>query len=147
MTGISVKEGCCACCTVADNLASHCIGGFKESMSFAKHFCRSCLTGKEESYRFFTEEQFSIRTPDDHQQHCLEIENDPSLSITYGINCNSILNTIPGFSVADGLPQDIMHDLLEGVLNYQLKLLIKHCIHLKYFTLHSHHLQYCTIHR
>ena len=136
-TGMSFNEGvvhAALLAFLADNLASHCIGGFKESMSFARHFCRSCLTNKEASYRFFTEEQFTLRTPDSH--HCLEIENDPSLSVTYGINRNSILNTVPGFSVAEGLPQDIMHDLL-GVLNYQLKLFIKHCIRSKYFTLHQ----------
>lgn len=56
------------------------------------------------------------------------------LSVKYGINRNSILNTIPGFSVVTGLPHDIMHDLLEGVLNYELRLLLKHCFLSKYIT-------------
>ena len=32
---------------LADNLASHTIGGFKESMGVAFHFCRKCMTTKE----------------------------------------------------------------------------------------------------
>ena len=32
---------------LADNLAAHELGGFKESFSFANRFCRSCLTNKE----------------------------------------------------------------------------------------------------
>uniref|UniRef100_A0A1X7VRK7 Uncharacterized protein n=1 Tax=Amphimedon queenslandica TaxID=400682 RepID=A0A1X7VRK7_AMPQE len=62
--------------------------------------------------------------------------HDDNLASHYiGINRNDILNTVSGFSVAKGLPQDIMHDLLEGVLNFQLKLFIKHCIRSKYFVL------------
>ena len=54
----------------------------------------------------------------------------------YGINRNSILNSVPGFSVVTGLPQDVMHDLLEGVINYELRLLLVHCcINCKYFTI------------
>lgn len=96
-TGINVKEGVVLHASLiaflADNLASHCIGGFNESMTFAKRFCRSCLTDKESSYICFTEQQFNIRTPNSHQQHCLEIDDNPALSTTYGINRNSILNT------------------------------------------------------
>ena len=51
---------------LADNLVSHSIGSFKESMSFAKRFCRTCLTDKESSYNYFTEEEFEMRTPSEH---------------------------------------------------------------------------------
>ena len=121
---------------LADNLASHGVGGFKESMSFARHFCRACMTDKEMARSNFIEENFTLRKPDEHQRQCLEIEEDPSLSVQYGINRNSILNSVPGFSVVTGLPQDVMHDLLEGVINYELRLLLVHCcINCKYFTI------------
>ena len=32
---------------LADNLAAHELGGFKESFSFSRRFCRSCLTDKD----------------------------------------------------------------------------------------------------
>ena len=35
----------------------------------------------------------------------------------------------------NGLPHDIMHDLYEGVVPYELKLLIRHCLQKAYFTI------------
>ena len=32
---------------LTDNLASHVVGGFKQSMSFTRRFCRSCFANKE----------------------------------------------------------------------------------------------------
>ena len=47
-------------------------------------------------------------------------------SITYGVNCDSVLNEIPDFNVANGqMPQDAMHILLEGVIPFELKLMLK----------------------
>ena len=50
-----------------------------------------------------------------------------------GINSESI----PHFSVISGMPHDIMHDLYEGVIPYELKLLIQHCIAKSYFKLET----------
>ena len=38
------------------------------------------------------------------------------------------LEDLPGFSVIDCLPHDIMHDMLEGVVLLEVKMLIEHCI-------------------
>ena len=47
-------------------------------------------------------------------------------SITYGVNHRSVLNDIPDFHVADGqMPQDVMHVLLEGALQFEIKLMLK----------------------
>ena len=48
-------------------------------------------------------------------------------STNFGINRHSILEDIPGFSVATCIPHDIMHDLFEGVVPYELKLFIAYC--------------------
>ena len=120
---------------LADNLASHSIGGFKESMSFAKRFCRTCLTDKESSYNYFTEEEFEMRTPSEHIKQCEEVLEDQAMSKEYGINRNSILNDVIGFSVVNGLPHDVMHDMLEGVINYEVRLFLQHCFTSKYFTI------------
>lgn len=47
----------------------------------------------------------------------------------------SILEELPGYSVINGLPHDIMHDLYEGIVPYELKLLICHCVQEGYFTI------------
>ena len=113
---------------LADNLASHTVGGFKQSMSFARHFCRSCMATKDESRKHFTAENFQSRTPEEHEVMCTEVISDTTgeKSTNYGINERSILNNVLGFSVIGGLCHDIMHDMLEGALPYELRLLLHH---------------------
>ena len=48
--------------------------------------------------------------------------------MTYGIHRNSILNSSKYFHVVSGLPPDIMHDILEGSLQYEVKELLKYLI-------------------
>ena len=49
----------------------------------------------------------------------------------YGVNERSaLLNTLNW-----GLPHDIMHDYLEGIVQYDIKLLLLHCMTNEYFTL------------
>ena len=124
---------------LADNLAAHQIGGFKESMSFAYRICRSCMTTTEKAQTNFKECYFEVRTPEDHKRQCDELERSAlrsEVSKGYGINRKSILNSIPNFSVAQNLPHDIMHDLLEGVVPYELKLMLKYYVReCRYFTL------------
>ena len=38
------------------------------------------------------------------------------------------------FSVVTGMCHDIMHDLFEGVIPLEMKLLLAHCLEKKYFT-------------
>ena len=45
----------------------------------------------------------------------------PIIATTYGINRDSILNQLAYFHTTEGLPPDIMHDILEGVLQYEVK--------------------------
>ena len=54
--------------------------------------------------------------------------------MTYGVNYSSILNDIENFHVVNQLPQDIMHVLLEGVIPYELTLMLTFFIVNKYFT-------------
>lgn len=58
-------------------------------------------------------------------------------SIEHGVNSNSILNDLEYFHACSGaLVPDIMHDILEGGLQYEAKLMLKKFIQDdKYFTL------------
>jgi len=68
--------------------------------------------------------------------HLQSIEDDPSQSRELGVNQESALMEIETFDLCSGaLLSDVMHDLLEGVLQYETKLLLKHCLHNCYFTL------------
>ena len=58
------------------------------------------------------------------------------VATTYGLTKDSILNTSKFFHIVDGLVPDVMHDILEGSLQYEVKELLKHFILTeKYFTL------------
>ena len=99
-------------------MASHTVGGFKQSMSFARHFCRSCMATKDESRNHFTANL-------EHQKSIIS-DTTAEKSTDYGINGRSILNDVLRFSVIGGLCHDIMHDMLEGALPYELRLLLQH---------------------
>ena len=124
---------------VADNLASHALGGFKESFSFAVRICRSCNVTKDSYKKISSASECVPRSDSQHEQQC-ELLKSPAgshYSKTYGINRRSSLMDIPYFSLFDGgLPHDFMHDVLEGVAQVEMALLIhRYTISLKYFTL------------
>lgn len=63
-------------------------------------------------------------TPAAYDYHCALINNGPLQkedSVTYGVNFASPLNELHHFHVVN---QDIMHVLLEGVIPYELSLMI-----------------------
>lgn len=122
---------------LADNLAAHLVGGFKQSMSFALRICRGCMITRELSQECFTEHDCVLRTSDTHFEQCALLAGPLSdhFSTAYGINRLSILEEVPEFSVTSGLPHDIMHDLFEGVVPYHMTLLLCHCIDSKFFTI------------
>ena len=120
---------------LADTLAAHALGGFKESMSFAYHICRSCLATTEQIQSNFLESDFELQNAEEHQRQLSML--DDATSVQYGINRASELDQIPHFSVAQNLPHDIMHDLFEGVLPYEMKLLLTFLVNAKYITISS----------
>ena len=67
----------------------------------------------------------------------MEKDKTGEQSKEFGINRNSALNELAYFNVCDGsLIPDIMHDILEGALQYEVKLMLKVMITTEnYFTL------------
>ena len=122
---------------LADNLAAHLVGGFKQSMSFALRICRGCLITREQSQNCFLESDCVLRTAQAHFEQCALLTGPLSAhySTSYGINRLSILEEIPEFSVTSGLPHDILHDLFEGVVPHHMTLLLCHCVNNKLFTI------------
>jgi hypothetical protein len=124
---------------LADNLGAHAIGGFKESMSFANRICRSCMATTDQVQTNFIESAFDLRTPKDHDDQVSSLSSASYVenSIKYGINRKSALDDIPNFSVARNLPHDIMHDILEGVIPYEMKLLLEFLVEKKYIAVNT----------
>ena len=91
----------------------------------------------EESQTCFVEASCQLRTPEQHFEACCLLDGPlgSNFSTNFGINRRSILEDVPGFSVVTGVPHDIMHDLFEGVVPYELKLLVTHLVQKKYISI------------
>lgn len=139
-----------------DNLASQFLGGYK-ALNAALRKCRHCMATVEDmnskvSYILlitvtilktfyltmqFVAESFQSRTRETHQHQCSTLTGSLQQhnSIAFGIRHDSILNQSSYFHVTEGLCPDIMHDVLEGSLAYEIKELIRHLILSKVITL------------
>ena len=79
------------------------------------------------------ESQFEIRSDVKHSDFCNLLECDDlsasdrqHYSLVYGINRRALLSTLNFFGVASGsLVPDIMHDMLEGALPLEVKLMLR----------------------
>ena len=78
----------------------------------------------------FDANSFQLRTREAHTSHCkfLDISLRSHAATTYGVVKDSILNTLQYFHVTEGLVPDIMHDVLEGSAQMEVKGLIKYLI-------------------
>ena len=88
----------------------------------------------------FLSNEIPHRSDSQHEKYCIEIERTSGglkehYSKTYGINRRCKLIDVVDFSIfGGGLPHDAMHDILEGVAQYEIKLVVRHCIDLKYIS-------------
>ena len=120
-------------CT-GDTLGQHYWGGYKEGVGAAFQKCRNCQCTFEQMQADFLEEAFTLRTKETYSAQCDAIEQAPTLSVqkdmetTYGLTRRSLLCKLPTFDVTCQLPQDIMHTLLEGVVQYEVRLVLLHYI-------------------
>jgi len=82
-----------------------------------------------------------LRSPANYDYHCSLLSGPlaEADSVTYGINYENSLNGLQDFHVCSSqLPQDLMHIMLEGVVPYTMKVMIRSYTHVKgYFTLHD----------
>jgi len=120
---------------MCDTPAAAALGGFKESSSFAEHFCRNCMASNKTYKKFRYEEDFELRHMDNYRLQCGMLENAnlkgrrDFWSKTYGLNQRSCLCAIPDFDVTQCLLQDPMHILLEGSVPYLLALFLNDTIY------------------
>ena len=89
----------------------------------------------------FRARDFVLRTPSTHAEQLQHLESTDEdyreCSKNYGINYRSVLDELQYFDIATGaLIPDVMHDILEGALQYEAKLLLRQFICCdNYFTL------------
>lgn len=61
--------------------------------------------------------------------------NSDSLSLSHGVKEICIWHELPNFHVTKNLSCDLMHDMLEGILRYDMAQIISQLIKRKYFSL------------
>ncbi|XP_035994789.1 uncharacterized protein LOC118563679 [Fundulus heteroclitus] len=108
-----------------DNLGLHTLFGFVESFG-ARYCCRFCLLEKDCFQTVFCEDdpKVVLRTVEMHKQHCQTIQTDPTLPHIYGVKRICPLNSLEYFNTANKFSVDIMHDILEGVAQFEVKLVL-----------------------
>ena len=125
-----------------DSLGSSSLGGYKTPGAFAKKPCRSCNVSSEQMQTLIEASKLKLRTNADHEQF-KAICADDSLSEPQkkywskwlGINCTSPLLQLSYINLQQLLVHDIMHVLLEGVVQMNLLLLMKNAVQNKRFSL------------
>lgn len=111
---------------VGDNLGLNSVLGFSESFS-AEYFCRFCITPRNLTKVETNSLNFISRTPTNYKVHCSEL--------TYGVKEMCIWNELKNFHVVKNVYCDLMHDIFEGVLRYDMAFVIDDLIKKKYFDL------------
>lgn len=114
-----------------DNLGSHFIGGFVENFSRVEYICRYCYLKKSDLQN--PDCCNEMRTKSSYNEDLLDITDDnPTVR---GLKLNSEFNTLKYFHVCNpGLPPCAAHDLFEGVVQYDLLLIIKHFVQENYIS-------------
>ena len=74
----------------------------------------------------FKAKDFTPRTPETYDYHCSLLNGPLSRenATTYGITYMSPLNQLHNYHVVNQLPQDIMHVLLEGMVPFEVSLML-----------------------
>ena len=60
-----------------------------------------------------------------YDRHATLVTTDPDSVSIYAVKKQSALNSLTHFHVVDGLPSDIMHDMLEGILPRHIKVMLR----------------------
>nr|XP_055051346.1 uncharacterized protein LOC129437202 isoform X1 [Misgurnus anguillicaudatus] len=110
-----------------DNLGLHGLFGFLESFG-ARYCCRFCLLEKDRFQSVFCEDnpEVVLRTTEMHSLHCETIQTDSSLPHIYGVKRVCLLNSLKYFNTANNFSVDITHDVLEGVAQLEVKLVLQY---------------------
>jgi hypothetical protein len=113
---------------VGDSLAAHDILGFFSPSR--THFCRQCMITQKEfgDNPVFVAAERTISTHTEQIQHVEEKNHDQKVIRMYLVKEDSPLNAFDNFHCTTNHVFDPMHDLLEGVVPFTIKLIIKYFI-------------------
>lgn len=120
-------------CVTGDNLGRHQVFNFMESFR-ATHFCSLCHINQSELQTKLSEKQIQIRSVEEYNNALVDIATgDIAKQRQHGMKGGCPLNKCKYWSVPENMMLDCMHDLFEGVVSYELKLLLNHFINIDNF--------------
>lgn len=114
---------------VGDNLGVHGVLGYIESFS-ANYVCRFCKADKGVVWSLTLEDPALLRDRSSYEADLLTADSSQT-----GLKRDSVLNNLSFYHVSDNVAVDIMHDVLEGVGPYEVKLVLSSLIEQKHLTL------------
>uniref|UniRef100_A0ABD2WN81 C2H2-type domain-containing protein n=1 Tax=Trichogramma kaykai TaxID=54128 RepID=A0ABD2WN81_9HYME len=123
---------------IADSLAAHEILGFMSPSS--KYFCRICIITRNE-WKFFPSVNADIRTKEIHDECITKIKSGDTDN-HMGVKRECVLNESKYFHSTQNFIFDIMHDVLEGQAQLDLRLIISKLIVNKTYDLNIECLNY-----
>ncbi|XP_054874290.1 uncharacterized protein LOC118469776 [Amphiprion ocellaris] len=79
-------------------------------------------------FKLFCEDdpRIVLRTMEMHATHCQTIQTDPTLPHAYGAKRFCLLNSLQYFNTATNYSVDVMHDILEGVAQFEMKRVLQY---------------------
>lgn len=116
---------------LGDNLGMKSIFGFTKSFNCDK-YCRLCCRSKADMQNDVQEFPSYMRNFENYFE---DVEKDDVK--TTGIKENSIFNEIASFHVTQNISADIMHDLFEGVCQYEVSQILLSLMDDKIFSLET----------
>lgn len=113
---------------LGDNLGSQ-IGGFQENFKDSSYFCRYCYA-QDLSKIYYSSDVVNHRTITSYND---DVHFAEALDTIYkGVRRSSELNNLKYYHVdGQGLPPCMAHDIFEGILEYDLMLIINHLVKMK----------------
>lgn len=113
------------------------LGGFKESVSKAHKFCRTCEIENDKIETHIKVSDLRLRDLTCHKSVLKKLEDAKinnklkehiEISKKHGINYKSCLLNLKNFDVTKGLLHDPMHVLFEGICHLELKCFLNDCL-------------------
>lgn len=111
-----------------DTLAVHAIFGLLAPS--ARHFCRLCMISRAELHENPSNVVYEQRTFENYYQQLKDVQNEVSKTITTetGIETSCALHNLRYFHLTDNFGLDPMHDLLEGVVPFEIKNVLRYLV-------------------
>jgi hypothetical protein len=125
MDGCQKNIKCLLTQLIGDNLGLHTVFGYVENFCRSTHACDLCMADQQQMQTVFKEEKFQMRSRELYNEQSRKLKNGTMLASECGIKRSSSLVDLPYYHPASNDAEDIMHDLLAGVIPCEVKLFLR----------------------